>query len=309
MEPIVEPSRRGSALSDGPTRSLLSTSLAASPHLRRPETGIVVDVSRRTLKAIPQLLIRFHEQRWTGRSTSIPYGRWMNRSRTREGHHPTRTHSQLVVERVNPSPARDTRDDFPLERHPRWRFWRTTHGLALLPPRLPSLVSGHLGHPEALGFLGQFDSRLGCRHARCRTAPLDLVFSGCEGDRLDDTLRGALQDRATQDTIRQVHLRGTAGLLNSVISSIITKGEEAHASSARSFIARNTCRSDSVDLSNVSYIRWGERQTTKRGKVDKLWVQLHQEEGYLLFHRFFNIFAKNDRKKRKVPTHRSYVVD
>ena len=29
------------------------------------------------------------------------------------------------------------------------------------PPRLPPLVSGRFGHPGALGFLGQFDSRLG----------------------------------------------------------------------------------------------------------------------------------------------------
>jgi hypothetical protein len=107
-----------------------------------------------------------------------------------------------------------------------------------------------LGTPELWSFWGNSIQDWGRRHTRCRTAPLDLVLSGREGDRLDGTLHDALQDRATQDIIRRVHLRGAAGLLNSVISSIITKGEEAHASGARSFIVQNTSRLDSVDISN-----------------------------------------------------------
>jgi hypothetical protein len=75
------------------------------------------------------------------------------------------------------------------------------------------------------------------RHARCRTAPLDLVLIGCASDRLDDTLRGALQDRAARDTIRRVHLKGgSAEFLNSIISSIITEGEETRTNSTESFV-------------------------------------------------------------------------
>jgi hypothetical protein len=62
-------------------------------------------------------------------------------------------------------------------------------------------------------------------------------WDGTRVDDLDDTLRDALQDRAARDTIRRVHLEGTnAELLNSVISSIITKGEETRSISVESFI-------------------------------------------------------------------------
>ena len=107
-----------------------------------------------------------------------------------------------------------------------------------------------LGTPELWSFWGNSIQDWGRRHARCRTTPLDLVLSGREGDRLDDTLRDALQDHAAQDIIRQVRLRGAAGLLSSVISSIIAKGEETQSNSARAFILRNTSSSDSVDISN-----------------------------------------------------------
>jgi hypothetical protein len=87
------------------------------------------------------------------------------------------------------------------------------------------------------------------RHVRCRTAPLDLALIGWASDRLDDTLRGALQDRAAQDTIRRVHLKGgSAELLNSIISCIITEGEEARSNNMESFMLRNTS-GWSVDVS------------------------------------------------------------
>jgi hypothetical protein len=89
------------------------------------------------------------------------------------------------------------------------------------------------------------------RHARCRTAPLDLVlaagYTSCD---LDDTLRDALRDRAARDTIRRVHLKGinTRGLLNPIISSIIVEGEESRSISVESFILRNGGE-PSVDIS------------------------------------------------------------
>jgi hypothetical protein len=88
------------------------------------------------------------------------------------------------------------------------------------------------------------------RHARCRTAPLDLVLATYTSGDLDDTIRDALRDRATRDTIRRVHLKGinTRGLLNPIISSIIVEGEESRSISVESFILRNSGK-PSVDVS------------------------------------------------------------
>ena len=87
------------------------------------------------------------------------------------------------------------------------------------------------------------------RHVRCRTTPLDLVLIGRASDRLDDTLRGVLQDRAARDTIRRVHLKdGSAELLNSIISCIITEGGETRSNNIESFVLRNTSGSG-VDVS------------------------------------------------------------
>ena len=59
-------------------------------------------------------------------------------------------------------------------------------------------------------------------------------------DSLGDELRDALRDRAARDTIRRVHLNNpTAKLLNFIISSIATKGEETQLSSMESFIVQN----------------------------------------------------------------------
>ena len=93
------------------------------------------------------------------------------------------------------------------------------------------------------------------RHARHRTAPLDLVLAPppWNGRELDDGLRDALQDRAARDTIRRVHLRGdldlASKLINSVISSIITKGEKPQSSNVESFIVVNSSSSMTVDIS------------------------------------------------------------
>ena len=76
------------------------------------------------------------------------------------------------------------------------------------------------------------------RYAQHGTSPLDLVLEGGADDELNNNLRDALRDRAAQDTIRRVHLRGTyvAKLLNSVVSSIVNKWKETQSNSMQSFI-------------------------------------------------------------------------
>ena len=90
------------------------------------------------------------------------------------------------------------------------------------------------------------------RHVRCGTGPLDLVLEVGANHELDDELRSALQDRATQDTIRRIHLSGyKAGrLLNSVISSIVAEEEETRLNSMESFIVWNMGWNHTVDVSD-----------------------------------------------------------
>jgi hypothetical protein len=105
------------------------------------------------------------------------------------------------------------------------------------------------GTPGLWGFWGNSIEDWAHRHIHCRTAPLDLVLIGRASDRLDDTLRGALQDRAARDAIRRVHLKdGSGELLNSIISCIITEGEETRSNSMKSFMLWNTSGSG-VDVS------------------------------------------------------------
>jgi hypothetical protein len=107
-----------------------------------------------------------------------------------------------------------------------------------------------LGTPDLWSFWGNSIEDWTRRHARCRTAPFDLVLTRCASNHLDDTLRSALQDCAARDTIRRLHLKGaSAELLNSIISSIITKGEETRLNRMESFISRSTGRSR-VDVSD-----------------------------------------------------------
>ena len=57
---------------------------------------------------------------------------------------------------------------------------------------------------------------------------------------LDDELRSALQGCATRDAIRRVHLlSGSSQLLNSIIFSIVTKGEGTRLNSVESFALHN----------------------------------------------------------------------
>jgi hypothetical protein len=89
------------------------------------------------------------------------------------------------------------------------------------------------------------------RHARYKTAPLDLVLDQFNPRDLDDALREALHDRAVWDTIRRVHLTSwrNAKPLNSVISSITTKGDETRTNSMESFVLHNSTASR-VNISN-----------------------------------------------------------
>jgi Leucine-rich repeat (LRR) protein len=96
------------------------------------------------------------------------------------------------------------------------------------------------GTPGLWCFWGNSIQDWACRHARHRTSPLDLVLGQYTKRRdLDDTLRDALQDRAMRDSIRRVYLSGPEGPLNSVISSIITKGEGTRSINVESFVIRN----------------------------------------------------------------------
>jgi hypothetical protein len=96
--------------------------------------------------------------------------------------------------------------------------------------------------PELWCFWGNSMQDWRHRHALCRAAPLDLVLITSVNHDLDDGLRGALQDCAARGVMRRVHLDGSYAttLLSSVISSIVTKGEETQSISVESFILRSS---------------------------------------------------------------------
>ena len=106
--------------------------------------------------------------------------------------------------------------------------------------------------PELWSFWGSSMEDWLHRHARHTTAPLDLVLSTeCAIRSFNDRVRDTLQDRAAQDTIRQVHLRATdsAKVISSIISSTIIDGEETRSSSVESFIVQNGSPDVIVDVS------------------------------------------------------------
>ena len=68
--------------------------------------------------------------------------------------------------------------------------------------------------PEIWSFWGNNLKDWARWYRRSGSAPLDLVLDGDTGDPPGDTLYGVLQDCATRDTIRRIHLRaGAPGLL------------------------------------------------------------------------------------------------
>ena len=91
--------------------------------------------------------------------------------------------------------------------------------------------------PELWSFWGNSARDWEHRYARCRTAPLDLVLEmGAPPHQPSDQLLDALQDRAARDTIRRIHLcSAEAGLLEPVLSAIVTQGEGVRSSSVESF--------------------------------------------------------------------------
>ena len=92
------------------------------------------------------------------------------------------------------------------------------------------------GTPGLWGFWGNSTENWARRYARHRTVPLDLVLGRHTNRGFDDRLRDALQDRATRDTIRRIHLKSTNTLLlNYIISSITTEGDETRSISVESF--------------------------------------------------------------------------
>jgi len=106
--------------------------------------------------------------------------------------------------------------------------------------------------PEVWSFWGNTPKDWARWHQRSGTAPLDLVL-GVEWDdgSFDADLSNVLQDRATQDTIRRIHLKATdSGLLKSIISSSTTDSEELRSSGVESFMLQNGGSGGLVDISD-----------------------------------------------------------
>jgi len=95
-----------------------------------------------------------------------------------------------------------------------------------------------------------------------RTAPFDLVLDwdsyyedndyedGDYENRLGDDLRDAINERATKDTIRRVHLKAEGSvLMDDIISELTVEGEELRSNSMESLVLWNT---DSTTPTNVS---------------------------------------------------------
>ena len=94
--------------------------------------------------------------------------------------------------------------------------------------------------PELWDFWGNTPEEWARWYSRARTAPLNLVLGGDGYDTrcFDATLRGALEDRATKDTIRSVHL-DAGGIVRSILESLTSDCEEVRSSSMESFILWN----------------------------------------------------------------------
>ena len=92
-------------------------------------------------------------------------------------------------------------------------------------------------------------------HRYSGTAPLDLILGHAYGDDdggrpFDIALHDALQEHATRDTIRRIHLSSNgASLLRSIISSLTTVCEEVRSNSVESLILLNGAR-EPVDVSD-----------------------------------------------------------
>ena len=96
--------------------------------------------------------------------------------------------------------------------------------------------------PELWSFWGNTTKDWSRRYRRSGTAPLDLVLGeyGCNERYFDDTLCGALEDRAANDAIRRVHLlSGDAGLVGSILNALTPNCEDLRSNGVESFILWN----------------------------------------------------------------------
>ena len=112
--------------------------------------------------------------------------------------------------------------------------------------------------PELWSFWGNTPNDWDRLYHRSGTAPLDLVLSGSyygecgdEEQSLDHHLRDALNDRATKDTIRCVHLKAEdSTLIHEIIDDLTTRGEGVRPNSMESLILWNLRATRRVDVSN-----------------------------------------------------------
>jgi hypothetical protein len=96
--------------------------------------------------------------------------------------------------------------------------------------------------PELWGFWGNNLRDWEKNHLRYPRIPLDLILDSSQstGDTLDDTVRDSLQDRASRDSIRRIHLRAKDWmLLTSVLAPLTINCEEVRYNNVESFILRN----------------------------------------------------------------------
>jgi len=111
--------------------------------------------------------------------------------------------------------------------------------------------------PELWSFWGNTIEDWARLYRRSGTVPLDLIlsagyyiddFSDCG---LGEGLGDALKDRATQDTIRRVHLKAEdSTLINDIIGKLTTLGEEPRSNSMESLVLWNLDSTGPVDVSD-----------------------------------------------------------
>jgi len=105
--------------------------------------------------------------------------------------------------------------------------------------------------PELWSFWGTTPEEWKRCYRHSRTTPLDLVLNvNADDGSFDAALHDALQDRATRNTIRRVHIKTKdAKLLNSVISSLTVNPEGFRSSNLESCFLYNHSNT-TVNLSN-----------------------------------------------------------
>jgi len=91
--------------------------------------------------------------------------------------------------------------------------------------------------PEIWSFWGNNPKDWERWYCRSGSAPLDLVLDRETGSPPSDTLYGVLQNRATRDTIRRIHLKGgDSGFLSTIIRRLTAPDEGVRSSSVASFL-------------------------------------------------------------------------